>query len=271
MKIQTYIIDAFTNTPFKGNPAAVCLLERPIPEETMQSIGSEMNLSETAFIWQAGKDNKIFNIRYFTPKAEIPFCGHATLASAKLLQDMYAFRELQFITHHDLAIAVVLEGKKIKMQFPNYQQTPYTVSETLCKGLGIASYAYAGYNADLAMVVIEVSDIEIVKNLRPDFSLLLQDQSGVKEVVVTASALASPYDFMSRCFCPWLGINEDPVTGAAHAVLARYWQARLQKSTLLAYQASQRGGSMAIEILSEAHILVTGEAVIVLRGELDMP
>jgi len=270
MKIPAYIVDAFTNTSFKGNPAGVCLLERPITLEMMQAVGAEFNLSETAFLWQAGKDNKTFCIRYFTPQVEVPFCGHATLAAAKVLQDIYAFRELQLLTNEELTIAVSFEGKKIKMLFPNHQQVLYNETAILYKGLGIQDALYTGYAEALNMVMIEVADEAQVLALQPNFATLLEDKSAVKMVVVTAKATQPPYDFVSRCFCPWLGIQEDPVTGAAHTVLARYWQAKLAKSHLHAYQASQRGGNMWIEMISETQILVTGEAVIVLRGELEI-
>jgi PhzF family phenazine biosynthesis protein len=268
MTIQTYIIDAFTDTAFKGNPAGVCLLESAIDETLMQSIAAELNLSETAFLIKNHNLQNTYHIRYFTPQLEIAFCGHATLASSKLMQVKEKLTEVTFQTHHNLTIPVMLANGIIKMNFPIYYLETYKATESIFEGLGITKYVSTGYAKELDMAVIEVADADIVRNLNPNFNTLLNDRSRIKELVITAVSDNPEYDFISRCFCPWAGVNEDPVTGAAHSVLSGYWKNKLNKNSLSAYQASKRGGSMQINILNEYSIEVIGEAVIILKGEI---
>jgi PhzF family phenazine biosynthesis protein len=268
MTIQTYIIDAFTDKAFKGNPAGVCLLDAEIDENLMQSIAAELNLSETAFLVKDSTQKNTYHIRYFTPQVEIAFCGHATLASSKLMQEKEKLTEVTFHTHHNLKIPVSLSNQIIKMNFPLYPLESYKATESIFEGLGIMKYVWGGYAKELDMAVLEVANADIVRNLNPNFNTLLNDRSGIKELVVTSISDNPEYDFISRCFCPWAGINEDPVTGAAHSVLSGYWKNKLNKTSFSAYQVSKRGGSLLINIVSENSIEVIGNAIIILKGEI---
>ncbi len=268
MTIQTYIIDAFTNTAFKGNPAGVCLLESAIDEKLMQSIAAELNLSETAFLIKNHNLANTYHIRYFTPQVEIAFCGHATLASSKFLQVEENLTEVTFQTNRNLTIPVMLANGIIKMNFPIYHLESYKATESIFEGLGITKYLSSGYVKELDMAVIEVADADIVRNLNPNFNTLLNDRSGIKILVITAISDKQEYDFISRAFCPWAGVNEDPVTGSAHSILSYYWKNKLNKTSFHAYQASKRGGSMQINVLNEYATEVIGEAVIIFKGEI---
>ena len=271
MKIKTYIIDAFTNEAFKGNPAGVCLLEKEIDVATMQSIASEINLSETAFLVQNKTDDTKFSIRYFTPLVEIVFCGHATLASAKLILHRLKKAQVEFTTHHQLIITATSEEDVIKMDFPLYDTIEYTPSQQLYDAFGIQNPVAVRFAKALDMLIIEVKNKEVLLNIKPDFLKALESSTEIKELVITCqSRNNSIYDFYSRCFCPWIGIDEDPVTGAAHTVLAKYWGDQLNKTEMLAYQASKRGGFMRLKIIGDSKLEVRSSAYIVLEGMLEI-
>lgn len=268
MKIKTFIVDAFTDKAFKGNPAGVCLLDEPIESILMQSIANELNLSETAFITKI-KDEK-FNIRYFTPTTEIGFCGHATLASAKVLITKQNKNHIAFNTFHNLKISAENEGQCIKMNFPLYGTIDYSVPQELYDAFGINDPVGKGWAKELDMLVIEVESKQILEGLQPNFEKAIQSSDEIREVVVTSRSTNKEYDFYSRCFCPWVGINEDPVTGAAHSVLAKYWGDKLNTSCLNAYQVSRRGGHMKLNITSNNTLDVRSNAVITFEGEFEL-
>jgi predicted PhzF superfamily epimerase YddE/YHI9 len=267
-KIRTFIIDAFTEESFKGNPAGVCLLEEALSAETMQNIAAELNLSETAFIKFVRRNE--YTIRYFTPTTEVSFCGHATVASSKLLFTHFNFKEVIFTTHHHLEINASGENGEVKIQFPLYHLIEFTPSPFLLSALQLADISYCGFNTDLHMALIVSESPSAIRSVLPDYVALVKAPDHIKEVVITSPSDNPKYDFISRCFCPWIGINEDPVTGAAHTILANYWSVRLQKDHLMAYQASKRGGSMKIQIVDSNSILVTSNAVIVLEGNIQI-
>ncbi len=269
MQIKTFIIDAFTNEAFKGNPAGVCLLDAPITESIMQSIASELNLSETAFLQQTTSGEQ-YNIRYFTPTVEIDFCGHATLASAKLVLDKLGKDKVEFTTRTQLKITANKEAEYLKMQFPIYQPVAYTPSDELLASFGITHPIATKYASELAMLLVEVKDKQTLLNISPNFPKALASSNTVKEVVVTTKSEEEAYDFYSRCFCPWLGINEDPVTGSVHSVLAKYWGDKLNKQELSAYQLSKRGGFLLLKILDNNSLEVRSNAQIVLEGMLNI-
>jgi PhzF family phenazine biosynthesis protein len=265
-KIRTFIIDAFTDESFKGNPAGVCLLEESLSEETMQNIAAELNLSETAFIKLVRRNE--YTIRYFTPTTEVPFCGHATLASCKLLLTRFDLKEVIFTTKHHLDINAYQENGQISMHLPLYHLIEFTPSSKLLSALQLTDISYCGFNTDLHMALIVSESPASIRSVVPDYAALVRAPDHIKEVVITSPSDDPKYDFISRCFCPWIGINEDPVTGATHTILSSYWGGRLNKNTFMAYQASKRGGSMKIEILDSNRILITSNAVIVLEGEI---
>ncbi|ELR73232.1 Putative isomerase yddE, PhzC-PhzF family [Fulvivirga imtechensis AK7] len=266
MNIKTFIIDAFTDKAFRGNPAGVCLLDNTLPEAIMQDIAGELNLSETAFLMPYPKDETRYSIRYFTPTVEIPFCGHATLASAKLVLEVLHKNEVHFTTAHDLQLFASIVDDNILMKFPLYDTTGYEPGEEFYRALGINNTSQAYFAKELDMLLVEVAGKHTLLNLKPDFNELIKASDQIKEVVVTTKSDDENYDFYSRCFCPWIGINEDPVTGAAHSVLARYWGDRLGKTEMKAYQASKRGGYMHLKITSNDTLEVLSQAHVVLEG-----
>ncbi|GAA6614957.1 PhzF family phenazine biosynthesis protein [Scytonema sp. NUACC26] len=256
-------VDAFTNTPFAGNPAAVCILPAPQSEEWMQKVAQEMNLSETAFLV---RQEDGFQLRWFTPTTEVPLCGHATLASshvlwseAHLLPDEIA----RFHTKSGLLVAKKL-GSWIELNFPvNYSEqttAPSELEEALGVSLKTVLKNSLGY-------LVEVESEELVRQIQPNFELL--KTLPVADIIVTSTRNKdSEYDFVSRFFAPSLGINEDPVTGAAHCCLAPFWRDRLQKNEFLAYQASSRGGILKVRYEGGDRVYLAGQSVTVLRGEL---
>ncbi|MEO9802603.1 MAG: PhzF family phenazine biosynthesis protein [Reichenbachiella sp.] len=270
MKIRTFIVDAFTNKPFQGNPAGVCLLDQAIDPMKMQSIASELNLSETAFLLKTKASSNHYNIRYFTPTVEVDFCGHATLASSKIVLDKLDLNKVDFTTHSGLRLEASHEYPFIKMIFPLYDTTSYLPNQKLYEAFGIENPVSTRFSEDLDMLIIEVVDKQALQDVNPDFQKAIESSKTIKELVVTAKSEDEGYDFYSRCFCPWIGINEDPVTGASHSVLAKYWSEKLSKKDMSAFQLSKRGGFLNLSIKSETELEVRSCAKIVFEGTLDV-
>ncbi|MEH2276699.1 MAG: PhzF family phenazine biosynthesis protein [Nostoc sp.] len=256
-------VDAFTNIPFAGNPAAVCVLPTPQDEHWMQNVAQEMNLSETAFLV---KQDDGFNLRWFTPTVEVPLCGHATLASAHVLWSeghLSPNEAARFYTKSGVLIAK-LQGEWIELDFPvNHSQETIAPPE-LSKALGVS---YKSVLQNSLGYLVELESEDLVRQMQPNFQLL--KTLPVSDVIVTSIAsLDGNYDFVSRFFAPGVGINEDPVTGAAHCCLAPFWRDRLHKDELLAYQASSRGGVVKVRYTGGDRVFLAGQAVTVMRGEL---
>jgi PhzF family phenazine biosynthesis protein len=268
MNIKTFIVDSFTNTPFRGNPAGICLLEEAISIEIMQSIASELNLSETAFLLKT--ENNHFTIRYFTPTIEIDFCGHATLAASKIILDKFNNETVNFTTHKGLQLNANIEGEYIKMLFPLYQTTDYNTNQKLNDAFGIENAISTKFSKDLDMLIIEVKDKQTLLDINPDYQKAIESSKTIKEVVITSKSEDKDYDFYSRCFCPWIGINEDPVTGASHSVLAKYWSVILNKKEMSAFQLSDRGGFLKLKIINGTELEVRSNARIVFEGEIKL-
>ncbi|MEP0134327.1 MAG: PhzF family phenazine biosynthesis protein [Eudoraea sp.] len=268
MKIKTFIVDSFTNIPFKGNPAGVCLLEESVDIEIMQSIATELNLSETAFLLKTKKNQ--FSIRYFTPTVEIDFCGHATLAASKIILDKLNNQTVDFTTYKGLQLNAKLENEYIKMLFPLYETTEYIPNQKLNDAFGLENIISTRFSKDLDMLIIEVKDKQTLLNIKPNYQKVVESSETIKEVVITSKSQDKDYDFYSRCFCPWIGINEDPVTGASHSVLAKYWSDILNKKEMSAFQVSDRGGSLKLKIISNTELEVRSNARIVLEGEMNI-
>ena len=260
MKIPIYQVDAFTGKLFGGNPSAVCPLDQWLPDALMQQIGLENNLSETAFLVKEGKD---YHIRWFTPTVEVDLCGHATLASAHVI-----FRHLNFpgdkITFRSksgLLKVTAHKGKKLTLDFPAIIAEPLQdVPAAITNGLHISEAPVYKGPFDF-MVVLETQ--HQVEALQPDFRVLAQ--AGGRGVVVTARG--DEADFVSRCFYPQTGIDEDPVTGSAHTMMMPYWAEKLGKKKLSAIQVSARGGHIDCE-LKKNRVLMTGHAITYLKGEI---
>lgn len=267
-KVLTYIVDSFTNKPFKGNPAGVCLPESELSSEQMLSIANELGFSETAFIYKEDGPNK-YSIRFFTPKIEIPLCGHATLAASKVLFERNAeIGELHFVNIQNLDLMVKQDGEMITMEFPIYETTPATAPEELLKALGIEKTVNVAYNSETNILLLEIESTRILKDLKPDFAALYRSHDAINGVLVTAKSSKATVDFESRYFWPWSGTDEDPVTGGTHTFLTKYWFQRLHKKRMNSFQCSERGGFMEVALISEDKMTIKSMARIVLEGKL---
>jgi PhzF family phenazine biosynthesis protein len=266
--MKTFLIDAFTDKPFSGSPTPVCLLEKPLDDRLMQSIAAEFNFAETVFIFPSGGDN--FQIRYFTPTVEIAFCGHATLASAKLLLDRFGYQSVCFKTIEQLELMAEKDGEHVLLHFPLYNPEQYVASDELLSAFGIENPVSTRLSKDLDMVLIEVENKDALLRIKPRFKAALMSPDAIVEVVVTAKSDDEDYDFYSRCFCPWIGIDEDPVTGSSHCVLAKYWSDKLGKADLKAYQLSARGGYLNLSVKANNKLEIRSNGVILLEGTLQL-
>lgn len=260
--VPLFQVDAFTDQAFAGNPAAVCLLPRPRDDQWMLAVAKEMNLSETAFVLPR---NDGFSLRWFTPATEVDLCGHATLASAHALWESGVLTQgegARFWTRSGLLTADQL-GSEIRLSFPALPQTPAEAPPGLLPALA-AEARYVGRCGD--KYLLQLADEASVRSLAPDFAALRR--LPLRGVMVTAVAdAASPYDFVSRYFAPWVGIDEDPVTGSAHCCLGPFWSERLGTRELSACQASARGGRLRVRVAG-GHVELIGSAVTVFRGTL---
>jgi PhzF family phenazine biosynthesis protein len=259
---QTIVtVDAFTDQPFAGNPAGVCVLQGERDEAWMQAVAREMNLAETAFL-RRREDG--FGLRWFTPAAEVELCGHATLASAHVLWEtgvLPATATARFHTKSGLLTAE-RRGEWIELDFPATPPEPAEAPPGLAEALG-APPLYVGRSR--FDYLVELRDEEAVRALRPDLGRLAQYEA--RGVIVTAPSANAERDFVSRFFAPRVGVPEDPVTGSAHCCLAAYWSRRLGKTSFLAHQVSARGGALRVELRGD-RVGLGGRAVTVLRGEL---
>jgi len=264
--MKLYQIDAFTPRPFAGNPAAVCLLDAARPDDWMQHVAAEMNLSETAFLLREGDG---FRLRWFTPTTEVPLCGHATLASAHFLWETGTLSPDQAASFETLSGRLTARrvGSRIEINLPASPLTESPAPVSALEALGVTPL-WVGRTADRGLgdndYVIEVGTESMVRSLKPDFGRLRELKSGF---IVTSRATTPPFDFVSRYFAACVGIDEDPVTGVAHSALVPHWAARLSKLEMTAYQASPRGGIVHARLEGE-RVYLSGEAVTVLRGEL---
>lgn len=266
MGIRIVQVDAFAARPFAGNPAAVCVLERPADPRWMQDVAREMNLSETAFL--VPRDGE-FDLRWFTPAAEVALCGHATLASAKVLWEdghLAPGRQARFHTKSGLLTADA-RGEWIELDFPatpvRAEAPPAGLIEAL--GGGAAPLFVGKTRFDY---LLELASEETIRALKPDFGALRA--LSVRGITVTARGSSGEFDFVSRFFAPGVGVDEDPVTGSAHCGLTPYWAGRLGKQEMVAYQASPRGGIVRVRLQGD-RVILAGQAVTVLRGELTTP
>jgi len=261
MGLRITQVDAFTDTPFAGNPAAVCLLQAPRDEGWMQSVAREMNLSETAFVVRTADG---YDLRWFTPSLEVALCGHATLASAHVLWEdghLPSARQARFHTKSGLLTGDRV-GEWIELDFPAKREEPAPAPAGLAEALGVTP-KYVGKNQ--FDYLVEVDGEVTVRRLTPNHAMLAT--LPVRGVIVTSRADSAGYDFVSRFFAPGSGVPEDPVTGSAHCALGPYWQSRLGKSDFVAYQASPRGGVVRVRVAGD-RVTLGGKAVTVLRGEL---
>lgn len=260
LRLPFYQIDTFTNRVFGGNPAAVVVLDRWLPDEVMQGIAAENNLAETAFVIPR-KDVSL--LRWFTPAVEVDLCGHATLAAGRvLLQYHYPWRQRVSFSTASGVLAVNRVGDSLSLDFPARPGAPLAVSEALAAALGARPR-----EAFLARDLLAVFDTEAeVRALRPDFDRV----AALDAFAVIVTAPGSDVDFVSRFFAPGAGIPEDPVTGSAHCTLVPYWAARLGRPKVTGRQVSSRVGELDCELQGD-RVAIAGGAVEYLRGEIEVP
>ena len=261
MTQMIYQVDSFTDRPFAGNPAGVCLLPKPAGDAWMQAIASEMNLSETAFLVRQADD---FDLRWFTPVAEVRLCGHATLASAHILWQTGVLQSGEQARFHTLSglLTASQHGDWIEMDFPARPARPVQPPAGLAEALGVAAQ-FIGRDEDDYLV--EVDSDATVRSLKPDLTALAR--LDVRGTIVTARSADPDFDFISRFFAPAVGVNEDPTTGSAHCCLTPYWAGKLGKIEMTAYQASARGGIVRVRLAGE-RVLLSGQTVTVMKCEL---
>ncbi|XP_020507974.1 phenazine biosynthesis-like domain-containing protein 1 isoform X5 [Labrus bergylta] len=285
MEISVFTVDAFTNLPFKGNPAAVCPLLHELSDDLYQKIATEMNLAETAFITKINPSDNFttgsrFRLRWFTPTNEVNLCGHATLASAAVLFQKNENSVLVFETRSG-DLAVTQQGERYIMDFPlnpPAQEDPNDFKDIIKAAVGnhpIQDVYLCSNTKKLMVRLADSCDRSVLTSLKVDpVALQSSERSGrVKGLILTmkGSPDCQPgYDFYSRYFSPWNGIPEDPVTGSAHTVLGSYWSKKLGKKKLLAYQCSRRGGELELEVREDGRINIAGHAVFVLQGTITL-
>ncbi|XDV50217.1 hypothetical protein PO909_019316 [Leuciscus waleckii] len=282
MEIPIFTVDAFTNLPFKGNPAAVCLTENELQDELYQSIATEMNLSETAFITRRNSmdfsSGAKFGLRWFSPKTEVPLCGHATLASAAVL--FYIKKNINPVVVFETMsgdLYVRQHEDSLIMDFPLNKPKPqdqHEIKDLLKAAVGdlpIQDVCYSPSTKKLMIRLADTCDRSELISLRPEAETLLRNETTgkIKSLIVTLKGpqtTQSGYDFYSRVFAPWVGVPEDPVTGSAHSVLAGYWSEKLEKKKMMAYQCSSRGGEVKLQIRDDGRLDIIGQAQIILQG-----
>ncbi len=262
MSLQIKQVDAFSSQPFRGNPAGVYVSDSPRDEAWMQNVAAEMNLAETAFLVpQEGG----FSLRWFTPATEVPLCGHATVASAHALWEDGRVAESEAIRFFTKSGELVArrDGEWITVDFPAIVGKPTTIPAELEGALG-TRIAHA-QKSEFGFMLVELGSEETVRGLKPNVGAI--KAMPYFGVIATAEG-SGAFDFVSRMFAPAVGIDEDPVTGAAHCQLGPYWQSRLGKDTLLAHQASTRGGDVRVRVLGE-RVELGGQAVTVFDATLN--
>uniref|UniRef100_A0A8C3KJ15 Phenazine biosynthesis like protein domain containing n=1 Tax=Calidris pygmaea TaxID=425635 RepID=A0A8C3KJ15_9CHAR len=286
MQIPIFTVDAFTNRPFSGNPAAVCLLENDLDEDLHQKIATEMNLSETAFIRKLHPrddftKSSCFGLRWFTPANEVPLCGHATLAASAVLFHVQKNTNsvLTFVTLSGELKARQVEDH-IVLDLPlyvTYPQVLQEVEELIKAAVGDMIVQDLRYSPDTKKLLVRLSDAydrSVLEGLQVSAQRFLSaEKTGkVKGLILTlkgnSSGKQKGHDFYSRYFAPWYGVLEDPVTGSAHAVLSSYWSEQLGKKEMHAFQCSRRGGELKISLRNDGRVDIAGQIAIVLKGNL---
>ncbi|HEY0543768.1 MAG TPA: PhzF family phenazine biosynthesis protein [Pyrinomonadaceae bacterium] len=264
MKQKIFQVDAFTDEPYRGNPAAVCVLPEAKAEEWMQAVAREMNLAETAFLLADGENN--FQLRWFTPTVEIKLCGHATLACAHVLWEEGLVKADAGISFQTLSGTLTAKraGEWIELDFPAEPPVKEDSYPSELRDALAVEPRYVGRNR--FDFLVEVESEEVLRSLAPDMRLLSSLRT--RGVIVTSRSDDAKYDFVARFFAPGAGIDEDPVTGSAYCCLGPFWRERAGRDEMLAYQASARGGVVRVRLAGEGRVLLGGQAVTTLNGEL---
>jgi PhzF family phenazine biosynthesis protein len=261
--MKIYQVDAFTNQLFKGNPAGVCILppDKMKDDAILQNIAMEMNLSETAFLC---KQSSEYQLRWFTPAAEVEFCGHATLSSAHILWETGIEKKTDTIIFNTLTGKLFARYKqdKVELDFPIFEVEKIPEQKKINQALGITPI-FSGIANNCYF--FEIEGFRTLQSLQPDFAKL---KMLGRAFCVTCKSDNPEYDFYSRYFAPAVGVTEDPVTGSSHSVLAPYWSKKLGKNKLMAYQASKRGGILECELAANGRVLIRGDARTVFEIEM---
>jgi predicted PhzF superfamily epimerase YddE/YHI9 len=261
MSIRVVQVDAFTDRPFAGNPAAVCVLSEAASEQWMRDVAREMNLSETSFLVP---EDGGFRLRWFTPSVEVALCGHATVAAAHVLwQDRHLppGAQARFHTRSGLLFAD-RRGEWIELDFPAKLAVAAEEPPGMFAALGVSTPMVMRNQFDY---LLELESEAAVRSISPDFTALRKIDA--RGVIVTARTSKAGFDFVSRFFAPAVGVDEDPVTGSAHCALAPYWGERLGKTEMTGYQASARGGVVRVRLGGD-RVILGGQAVTVMAGDL---
>jgi PhzF family phenazine biosynthesis protein len=260
MELKLFTVDAFTDKPFAGNPAAVCIVENELTETQMKNIAFEMNLAETAFVRKKGD---IYGLRWFTPESEVDLCGHATLATSHILWQTGLHDKSETISY-DTRSGILKANRvndKIVLDFPADPEHAVDIPDALVKTLG-ARPVYLGMAK--WSYVAEMDSEDTVRKVVPDFILMKTLEAW--GVIITARSKSPEFDFISRFFAPGKGVQEDPVTGSAHCALGPYWMKKLGKNEMRAFQASERGGVLDVKVDGD-RIKLSGNAVTVIEGK----
>ncbi len=261
--MKLFQVDAFTQTIFKGNPAGVCIVDKPLSDVLMQAIAAEMNLAETAFVQLQEPVNKL---RWFTPKVEVTLCGHATLSTAHILYERGYFdkeKPIHFQTASGI-LTTYFENGRIAMDFPAISSENIPIPEVFREIFKGNIVSASEVKKDF---VLEFENEEEVRQAVPQMDLLKKHFQ--KGVIITARSSGNPYDFVSRYFAPHIGIDEDPVTGYAHCILTPFWHSRLHKEDFKGYQASQRGGVLELQLKGE-RVILKGDAITVFATDIEV-
>ncbi|NOH86020.1 PhzF family phenazine biosynthesis protein [Vibrio sp. 03-59-1] len=267
MDLDIYQVDSFTNEAFKGNPAGVCITTHGLSDELMLSIAEEMAVSETAFLSLSD-----MTLRWFTPQEEVALCGHGTLAVAHVLKERGQLNKGDSVNFETLSgtLTALINECTIELDFPSPAiEFDVIQSPDLLENLGIDASEVISFGSFDSKVFIEVDCEQTLLNIQPNFEVLKQVNG--RGVLVTACSDSNELDFVSRYFAPWVGVDEDPVTGSAHCALTVYWSEKLNKSELKGFQASARGGYVATELLPNGRTKLIGSAVTVIKGTMQIP
>jgi PhzF family phenazine biosynthesis protein len=260
--MRTFIIDAFTDIPYSGNPAGVCILDHELPDNLLIKIAREINHSETAFIL---KKENTYSLRWFTPNTEVSLCGHATLATAHILYETGLHdidKQIDFNTKSGI-LSARISGNWIELNFPQLFVDKCESNDIIEKAFDIRPI-FVGKNDK--RYLIEIENTDKLKAIKPDFQMLQKSDRG--GFMITAKSFDG-YDFHSRFFAPGVGINEDPVTGSSHCYLAPYWSNKLEKTKMLAFQSSERTGIMECELVDNNRVLLRGKAITINEFKTD--
>lgn len=267
MAINYYLLDCFTNVKFKGNPTPVCLLETTLSAQMMLLLAQEFNAPVTAFVEPKSKNNA-YPIRYFTSTGEIPACGHATLGASFILFNTTKSNQIIFETVEKIKLLTRQDKDLTFVEYPKFESVACTIPLAVETALGLKTSITHFFCNELESLFIELKSENEVRQLSPDFKLLRESSDNIKEVVIMSKAENQNYDFVLRSFCPWIGINEDPVTGSIHSVLGPYWQNRLNKTELTVFQASERSGLLFINV-HQGTVEIGGHNRIIIEGQLN--